>query len=70
MHIARRFESINSIPYVKVNGGKVLVQFDHRGDKVGPLSINLFRGVKMRQLRNQVQFQAIRLPLVKNQHWL
>jgi hypothetical protein len=48
------------MPYVKFAGSKALVEFDPRSEKIGPLSLNLFRGIKMRHVRNQVSFKALR----------
>lgn len=44
------------IPKLTFNSSKVVVTFESRGCYIGPISAAVYRAVKMRQLRQSVQF--------------
>ncbi|CAL8099647.1 unnamed protein product [Orchesella dallaii] len=54
--ICRHVAFQNSIPSVQFHGSKVVVTFDSRGDKLGPICSAVYRAVKLRQLRQTITF--------------
>ncbi|ODN04338.1 putative ATP-dependent RNA helicase TDRD9 [Orchesella cincta] len=54
--IVRHVAFQNSIPSIEFHGSKVVVTFDSRGDRLGPICSAVYRAVKLRQLRHTITF--------------
>lgn len=48
-----------SVPFVKIEGQKVFAIFDGSGKKIGPICEGVYRAVKKRQLRQQIEFNVL-----------
>jgi len=55
-HIADYLSHGLSVPAIKFDSQKVFAVFDQRGEKIGPVSKGLYRAIKRRQLRHNMEF--------------
>ena len=58
-HVAESLSHGLSFPSVKFIGQKVLAIFDGKGKKIGPISEGVYRAVKKRQIRENIEFKLL-----------
>jgi len=68
-HIADRLTSGMDVPSVAFEGQKVLVTFDSKGEKIGPINKGVYRAIKIRQIRERMEFNVLWYNDTKQNFW-